>query len=88
MATGTINNFVERALRLYEQEPGDLSRASRFGAYVRRWKAWSLAGLGVLPSAGLDISAERYAGYGTLRLLLCREPGASECEERSKTNQK
>ncbi len=88
MATGTINNFVERAFRLYEQEPGDLSRASRFGAYVRRWKTWSLGGLGELPSEGLDISAERCAGYGTLRLLLCREPGASECEERSKTKQK
>ncbi len=45
MAKETINNFVERALRLYEQEPGDLSRVSCFGAYVRRWSSWANAGM-------------------------------------------
>ncbi len=29
-------NFVERALRLYEKEPGEASASSRFGVYGRR----------------------------------------------------
>ena len=45
VARETIRKFVERALRLYEQEPGDLSRVSCFGAYVRRWRSWANAGL-------------------------------------------
>ncbi len=45
VARETIRKFVEHALRLYEQEPGDLSRISRFGAYVRRWRSWANAGL-------------------------------------------
>ncbi len=47
LATATIRKFVERALRLYEQEPGDLSRVPRFGAYVRRWNTWAKAGVPV-----------------------------------------
>ncbi len=37
----TIEQFVERALRLYEQEPGAASSHSRFGMYVRRWAGWA-----------------------------------------------
>ena len=45
MAARTIEQFVERAIRLYEQEPGAASTDSRFGMYVRRWAGWAEAGL-------------------------------------------
>ena len=41
----SIENFVARAIRLYEQEPGEPSGSSRFGVYVRRWVGWVQAGL-------------------------------------------
>jgi hypothetical protein len=41
LAAKTIEQFVERALRLYEQEPGELSGSSRLGMYVRRWVGWA-----------------------------------------------
>ena len=44
MAAKTIEQFVERALRLYEQEPGELGGSSRLGLYVRRWVSWTGAG--------------------------------------------
>ena len=46
MAAKTIEQFVERALRLYEQEPGELGGPSRLRLYVRRWVWWAHAGLG------------------------------------------
>ena len=39
VARKTLENFAERALRLYEQEP------TRLGEYVRRWLRWTQAGL-------------------------------------------
>ncbi len=36
-AKQTIERFVARAIRLYEQEPGEAFAASRFEDYVRRW---------------------------------------------------
>lgn len=45
MAARTIAQFVKRALRLYEQEPGAASNHSRLGMYVRRWVGWAVAGL-------------------------------------------
>ncbi len=47
MATRTVENFVARAIRLYEQEPGGPFGSSRFGLYVRRWVRWASAGLAV-----------------------------------------
>ncbi len=44
MAARTIEQFVERAIRLYEQEPGAASTDSRFGMYVRRWAGWAETG--------------------------------------------
>ncbi len=43
-AKKTIERFVERAIRLYEQEPGEACASSRFGVYVRRWVGWAKAG--------------------------------------------
>ena len=38
-------NFLERAIRLYEQEPGEEMAPARLGAYVRRWEGWARSGL-------------------------------------------
>jgi hypothetical protein len=46
VAKATIEKFVERASRLYEQEPGEVFASTRFGMYVRRWVRWAAAGLG------------------------------------------
>jgi hypothetical protein len=56
MAARTIEQVVQRALRLYEQEPGELGSSPRLGAYLRRWAGWA--------EAGLNPQAQR-----TLRLL-------------------
>ena len=45
LARQTIVNFLERAIRLYEQEPGENLVPARLGAYVRRWEGWARAGL-------------------------------------------
>jgi RNA-directed DNA polymerase len=37
----TIDNFVEKALRLYEQEPPHI-RMKRLGEYRHRWVGWAL----------------------------------------------
>ncbi len=45
VAAKTIEQFVERVLRLYEQEPREPCGSSRLGAYVRRWAGWATGGL-------------------------------------------
>ena len=45
VATKTVENFVARAIRLYEQEPGEACASARLGLYVRRWVRWVGAGL-------------------------------------------
>ncbi len=45
LARQTIVNFLERAIRLYEQEPGEDLVPARLGSYVRRWCGWARAGL-------------------------------------------
>jgi len=50
VAAKTIENFVARALRLYEQEPGEPLDSSRLGAYVRRWVRWAEAGMHAMPA--------------------------------------
>ena len=42
----TLNNFIERAIRLYEQGPGEPCGSTRLGEYVKRWVRWAGAGLG------------------------------------------
>jgi hypothetical protein len=42
LAQKTIDNFVEKALRLYEQEPPHL-RMKRLGEYSHRWAGWALS---------------------------------------------
>ncbi len=55
LAAKTIENFVARAIRLYEQEPGEACASSRFGVYVRRWAGWVTGGLGGMTLAEADI---------------------------------
>ncbi len=45
VATGTMVRFIEHAIRLYEQEPGEPCGPSRLGAYVKHWAAWAKGGL-------------------------------------------
>jgi hypothetical protein len=45
VARKTAENFLARALRLYEQEPGEALASARLGLYVERWVRWTRAGL-------------------------------------------
>ena len=45
VARKKIENFLERALRLYEQEPGERWGSPRLESYVIRWRRWATAGL-------------------------------------------
>jgi hypothetical protein len=44
----TLNNFVERATRLYEQGPGESCGSTRLWEYVKRWVRWAGVGIGNL----------------------------------------
>jgi hypothetical protein len=45
LARATVERFLERAHRLYEQERGKPEGFPQLGAYVRRWARWTTAGL-------------------------------------------
>ena len=47
MAKKTVENFVARAIRLYDQGPGEACASAGLGLYVRRWVRWTRAGLAV-----------------------------------------
>jgi len=40
LAEKTIENFIDKALRLYEHEPPHI-RMRRLGEYVNRWSGWA-----------------------------------------------
>ena len=44
LAKKTITNFINKALRLYEQEP-PRCKTWRLGEYVSKWLTWTVAGL-------------------------------------------
>ncbi len=46
LAEKTIERFMARATRLYEQEPREACASTRFGLYVRRWIGWARSGIG------------------------------------------
>jgi len=50
IAQKTLNNFVERAIRLYEQKPGEPCSSTRLGEYAKRWVGW----VGAVAGAPLD----------------------------------
>ncbi len=45
VAKKTIEQFIPRAIRLHEQEPGEACASSRLGLYVRRWVGQTWAGM-------------------------------------------
>ena len=45
IAEATRKRFIERALRLYEQERGEPEGSPRLDAYVTRFAAWVSAGI-------------------------------------------
>jgi len=45
VAQKTVEHFLARAIRLYEQEPGEPLDSSRLGVYVQRWVRWTTSGL-------------------------------------------
>ncbi len=45
VAKKTVETFLARTIRLYEQEPGEPCGPSRLGAYVKHWAAWAKGGL-------------------------------------------
>jgi len=45
VAKKTVENFLARAARLYEQEPGRAFASSPLGLYAKRWLRWVNAGL-------------------------------------------
>jgi RNA-directed DNA polymerase len=51
VATKTLQHFVTRSLRLYEQELREGDTSSRLGDYVRRWVRWVSAGVAAGTSA-------------------------------------
>jgi len=46
IASKTLDNFVERAIWLYEQEPGVRYDSTRLVEYAKRWVRQAGAGLG------------------------------------------
>jgi len=41
VARKTVENFIARAIRLYEQEPREPYGSHRFGLYVKQWVRWA-----------------------------------------------
>jgi len=61
VARKTIENFVKKASRLYEQERRTVSTASPLEMYVRRWMPWVRSGLTTQAmSAGMDWQDARH----------------------------
>ena len=49
VASKTVAQFIERAIRLYEQEPGEAFASARLGLYVQRWFRWAWGDCGQQP---------------------------------------
>ena len=45
VAQATVERFLARVTRLYEQEQGRPLRSDPLGSYVRRWMRWTGAGV-------------------------------------------
>src|SRR3989449_7055799 len=45
VAQATVERFLARVTRLYEQEQGRPLRSAPLGSYVRRWMRWTGAGV-------------------------------------------
>ncbi len=54
VAVKSVEQFVARATRLYEQEPGEAFASSRLGLYVKRWLRWTRGGVQVCCQSGAE----------------------------------
>ncbi len=59
VAQKTTEQFVARAIRLYEQEPGEAFASSRFGEYLRRWVRWARAAVPESAEMGVCVAPLR-----------------------------
>ena len=59
VAAATQERFNARVTRLYEQGRGRPEGEARLGDYVRRWRAWSVAGLTAAAQSGAMPSPAR-----------------------------
>jgi hypothetical protein len=69
VAKATLEKFVERASRLYEQEPGEALASARLGLYVQRWVRWALGGVprdASYETAGGDLGPSRQNRRGAI----------------------
>ena len=62
VARATIEKFIERASRLYEQERMGTVAPDALGMYLRQWCAWSSGGLGPASGSG-SVPSFVYAGF-------------------------
>lgn len=56
VASATVDRFIERIARLYEQEQFSAERPPLLGPYVRRWVGWARGGLKVKQMIRLRVS--------------------------------
>ena len=79
VAKATLERFVERATRLYEQGPGEPEGSHRLGTYVRRWAQWVRAGLGapVRSAHGTANEPSPTSGYRSLARLRLQDHSCS-----------
>ncbi len=56
VARATIEKFIKRASRLYEQEREERDGSSALGMYVRRWVGWASGGLSPAGGSGIVLS--------------------------------
>jgi RNA-directed DNA polymerase len=61
VARATIERFVDRAARLYEQQRTRPHGPSPFGAYVRRWVGWATGGVMIGDLGSMDESLKQCA---------------------------
>ncbi len=52
VAQATVERFLARVTRLYEQEQGRPLRSAPLGSYVRRWVGWVRGGVGFIARYG------------------------------------
>jgi len=67
IAEKTLDNFVERAIRLYEQGPGEQYGSTRLGEYVERWVRWPDSGLTSKEAALQKLMAVGHPAQGMRR---------------------
>ena len=77
LAQQTIENFLGRTLRLYEQELGEPCRSPRLETYVARWRRWTTAGLGGCPLSRVRLT-------DAVQMALVRVAGRPRCATATK----